>query len=410
MRCGREQPTTQPPEIPLAAQPASSSSDAWASLALLAATTAALLVANSALYDPYQAALGFRIQLGAGGHAVDYTVKDWIKNGLMAVFFLFVGLEIKAEFREGALADARRAALPLAGALGGLLTPALIYLGITAGYPAYRDGWAIPAATDIAFAVGVLGLLGRRVPPALKAFLLAVAVIDDLAAILIIAAFYTESIHFGPLAWSGGVLLVLTALNLAGVARLAPYIVAGAVLWWCVLQSGVNPTLAGVLAALFVPMRAKAAPGGDTPAARHSPLHTLERLLKPAVLFGIMPIFAFANAGVSLTGHGIDDLAHPVTAGITFGLLLGKPIGITAFLWLLVRLGVGRLPEGAGWRQVIGVACVAGIGFTMSLFIGALAFTDAAVMDQVRLGVLLGSFVSACLGPALLLARRPAPA
>ena len=382
------------------AAPATTNNDALASMALLAATVAALITANTALYVPYQAALATPIQVAIG--ALDFTdpLKAWIKNGLMAVFFLFVGLEIKAEVVGGALSTIRKATLPLAGAVGGLTVPALIYLAATYHQPALMNGWAIPAATDIAFAVGVVGLLGRAVPPSLKSFLLAVAVVDDLMAIAIIALFYTAEIHLGPLAWAGAALLALLALNLLGVRRLAPYMLAGAALWACVLKSGVNPTLAGVATALFVPIQQR---GGQI-----DPLHDLMRRLSFGVLFIVMPVFAFANAGVRLTGFQLSDLTHPVTSGIALGLLVGKPVGIMLCAALVIRLGLAHRPEGASWPQLAGVACIAGIGFTMSLFIGALAFADEAVISQVRVGVLLGSFVSAVAGAAVLVSARGA--
>ena len=382
------------------ASTADATGDTLASLALLAATIAALAVANTGLYPLYQAALATPVQVAVGAFDLADPLKAWIKNGLMAVFFLFVGLEIKAEIVSGALSTVPKAALPLACALGGLAVPALTYLAITAGQPGLASGWAIPAATDIAFAVGVIGLLGRAVPASLKSFLLAVAVIDDLMAILIIALFYTAEIHIGPLAWAAAFLALLAALNLLGVARLAPYMLAGAALWVAVLKSGVNPTLAGVLTAFFVPMRPQV--GGS------DPLHDLMNRLKVSVFFVVMPVFAFANAGVRLTGLGLPDLTHPATLGIAAGLLLGKPVGILLCAALATRAGLASRPEGASWPQLAGVACIAGIGFTMSLFIGALAFTDDRTIDQVRLGVLLGSFASALAGAAILLSARPA--
>jgi len=328
--------------------------------------------------------------------------KGWIKNALMAVFFLYVGLEIKFEFRDGALADPRRAALPFAGAAGGMAAPAAIYLAVVGGDPALVGGWAIPSATDIAFAVGVVGLLGARVPVALKAFLLAVAVIDDIGAILIIAVFYTAEVHPWALGGAAATVAVLLALNLAGVRRLAPYMVVGLVLWVFFIESGVSATLAGVLLAFFIPLRAADADG-------HSPLHLLMAKLKTSVLFVIMPVFALANAGVPLGGLGLEALAHPVTAGIALGLFIGKPVGILACVWLATRLGVARLPEGADWLGLLGIAWLAGIGFTMSLFIGVLAFETAGLLDQVRLGVLAGSTLAALAGAGVIMAAAARP-
>jgi NhaA family Na+:H+ antiporter len=379
----------------VASSPSNSSTEIRASFVLLGAAVVALILANSALSDLYGEVLATPIRIGVGAYELADPLKDWIKNALMAVFFLFIGLEIKAEFKEGTLSDASRAALPFAAAVGGMAAPALVYLALAGGDPVFANGWAIPAATDIAFAVGVVGLLGKRVPTALKAFLLAVAVIDDLGAILVIAAFYTAEISLVALAWAAGAVLALAVFNAAGVTRLAPYLLVGAVLWFCVLKSGVNPTLAGVVTALFVPLHGTG--------ARAHPLHDLVHALKFPVLFVIMPVFALANAGVPLVGLGFDEIAHPVTAGIALGLALGKPMGILLCVFVVVRAGLAHLPAGASWAQVAGIACIAGIGFTMSLFIGALAFTDGSLMNQVRLGVLAGSTVSALAGVAILL-------
>jgi Na+:H+ antiporter, NhaA family len=294
--------------------------------------------------------------------------------------------------------------LPFAGAVGGMAVPALIFLLLAGSNPEFVNGWAIPSATDIAFAVGVVALLGARVPLALKAFLLAVAVIDDLGAIIIIAVFYTAEISLGALGLAGLAIAVLGVLNLRGEMRIAPYMLVGALLWLFVLKSGVNPTLAGVITALFVPMR--------DAARRIQPLHDLVHRLKFTVVFVIMPVFAFANAGVPFAGLGLADLAHPVTSGIALGLLLGKPIGITLMVFIAVRSGLARLPEGASWLQIVGVALLAGIGFTMSLFIGILAYGDGELMNKVRVGVLVGSTAAGLAGAGLLMlaARRPAPA
>lgn len=365
-----------------------------ASLFLLAVTIAALIIANSGWATLYKSVLAMPVAFGSGFFSLDWSVKDWIKNALMAIFFVLVGLEIKAEFKEGALSDRHRAILPFVGAAGGMAFPAAIYILITAGTAAYFAGWAIPAATDIAFAVGVVGLLGqKRVPAELKAFLLAVAVIDDLGAILVIAVFYTASLDIGMLAASAACCAALAALNLRGVTRLWPYLLVGLALWFVLGKSGVNPTLAGVITALAVPLKA---PDGG------SPLHHLADKLQWPVVMGIMPLFAFANAGVSLAGIDLARLMHPVTMGIAFGLLVGKPVGITLFVWLAVKFGVARLPRDSTWMQIIGVSFIAGIGFTMSLFIGALAFGDGPIQDQVRLGVLSGSLMAAICGAIVL--------
>jgi NhaA family Na+:H+ antiporter len=378
------------------------STDIAASLALLGATALALVLANSGLAGAYKAVLATEIRLGVGGWELADQVKGWIKNALMAVFFLYVGLEIKYEFRDGALSDPRRAALPFAGAAGGMAAPAAIYLAMVGGDPVLASGWAIPSATDIAFAVGIVGLLGARVPVTLKAFLLAVAVIDDIGAILIIAVFYTAEVHPWALGGAAATAALLLALNLAGVRRLAPYMLVGLVLWLFFMKSGVSATLAGVLLAFFIPLRAADAEG-------ESPLHLLMAKLKTSVLFIIMPVFALANAGVPLGGLGLEALAHPVTAGIALGLFIGKPVGILACVWLATRLGVARLPEGADWLGLLGIAWLAGIGFTMSLFIGVLAFETAGLLDQVRLGVLAGSTLAALAGAGVIMAAAARP-
>jgi NhaA family Na+:H+ antiporter len=376
--------------------------DIIASLVLLAATIAALVIANSPLGGLYKSALALPIDLSFAGLALEGSLKTWIKDALMAIFFLLVGLEIKAEFQEGALSDRRRATLPFTAAAGGMAVPAILYLAIAGQNPAYASGWAIPSATDIAFAVGVVGLLGSRVPPALKAFLLAVAVIDDLGAILIIAFFYTASLNLIALAVAAALVGVLLAANRLKVMNALVYVGVGILLWLALSQSGVSPTLSGVIAALFVPLR-------DLKTGR-SPLHDLGHALKAPVLLVVMPVFAFANAGVPFAGLGLDGLAHPITLGIAIGLVLGKPLGITLFALATIKLGLARLPDATSWTQVIGVGCIAGIGFTMSLFVGALAFADPALMDQVRLGVLSGSLVATLLGVTILLMARPVQA
>jgi NhaA family Na+:H+ antiporter len=368
-----------------------------ASLVLLGATVAALVAANSPASGFYKDFLAVPIEVKVGAFDLADPLKNWVKSALMAVFFLGVALEIKAEFKEGALSDRRAAALPIIAAAGGMAIPALLFLVAVGFDPALGRGWAIPSATDIAFALGVVGLLGSRVPAPLKAFLLAVAVIDDLGAIAIIAVFYTETVSLTPLLVAGGIMAALAVANGFGVGSIRLYLVGCFALWLALAKSGVSPTLAGVAAAAFVPM--KGAMGG-------SPLHKLEYALKRPIAFFIMPVFAFANAGVALGGLGLADLLAPVTSGIILGLAVGKPVGITAFTWLAVRSGLGRLPEGATWPQVVGAGFIAGIGFTMSLFVGSLAYPEA-MQDQVRLGVLCGSLVSALLGAAVLTLAAP---
>lgn len=381
-----------------------SSSDAVrAGLILLAAAVAALVVANSGYAGLYKDTLNTTLGADIGPVDLSLTLKDWIKNALMAVFFVFVGLEIKAEFKEGALAERSRAVAPFAGAVGGMFVPAAVFLALTAPSPELARGWAIPSATDIAFAIGVVGLLGRLVSAPLRAFLLAVAVIDDLGAIIVIALFYTGDLTPWALLGMVVTVMILALLNMRAVPKLWPYLLVGAFLWLFTLQSGINATLAGVITALFVPLRA----GG------RSPLHRLATHLKAPVNYAIMPIFAFANAGVPILNLGLGDLAAPLTAGIALGLAVGKPVGITLGLLIVVRMGIAKLPAGADWLQMVGIGSLAGIGFTMSLFIGALAFSDPALLDQVRVGVLSGSLVATLLGvsilamaPRLLASRR----
>jgi Na+:H+ antiporter, NhaA family len=381
----------------------STNADIAASTLLLLAAVAALVVANSPFAETYFKTLKTVIPVGFGGYVIDDALKDWIKNALMGVFFIFIGLEIKAEFKEGALSSRDRAILPFTGAVGGMAAPAVIYLAIVGFSPQYSPGWAIPSATDIAFAVGVVGLLGKIVPPALKAFLLAVAVIDDLGAILIIAFFYTAGLDWVWMAATVAICGVLWVMNARGVSSIPAYLAVGVVLWVAIYHTGVTSTLAGVVVALFIPLKSRD--------GSWSPLHSLVSALKAPVNFFIMPVFAFANAGVPLGGLGLADLTHPITMGIAMGLLVGKPIGITLLVWLTVRSGVARLPDGSTWMLVLGVAFIAGIGFTMSLFIGALAFPTDEFMNKVRLGVLSGSLLAAFCGAAvILLARKPNPA
>jgi NhaA family Na+:H+ antiporter len=318
----------------------------------------------------------------------------------MAVFFLLVGLEMKRELLEGELSEPAQALLPAIAALGGMVAPAGIFVAFNAHDPVALRGWAIPTATDIAFALGVLSLLGARVPLALKVFLTAVAIFDDLGAIMVIAAFYTDSLSLASLIGAAAATFLLIVLNLAGVTRRAPYVLVGIALWICVLKSGVHATLAGVVLALAIPLRARDAEG-------HAPLVRLEHLLHPWVAFGIMPIFAFANAGVSLAGLTLATLAGPVPLGIAGGLFVGKQVGVFGAVWLAVKTGLVRPLAGASWSQVYGVALLTGIGFTMSLFIGTLAFSDAAYAAQTRFGVLGGSLISGIAG-YLLLRLRPA--
>jgi len=375
--------------------------EAFGGMLLLAAAVAALLVANSGWRGDYDDLLNTRLAVTLNGTGLEKPLLLWINDGLMAVFFFLVGLELKREVLEGKLRRPRDAVLPGAAALGGMAVPAVIFAALNWGEPTLA-GWAIPAATDIAFALGVLALLGRRVPSGLKVFLLTLAILDDIGAIVVIALFYTAELKASYLALAGLPLLGLVVLNLRGTHRVAPMILLGAVLWVMVLKSGAHATLAGVLTAAAIPLRDRFG---------KSPLHALERALTPYVNYLILPVFAFANAGVTLAGLSPAALLAPLPLGIALGLVAGKQLGVLGATWAGVRFLGADLPHGAGWRHVWGVACLAGIGFTMSLFIGGLAFAAPAELNAVRLGVLSGSLVSALVGLGVLLAAGPeAPA
>ncbi len=370
--------------------------EAAGGVVLMFVAAAALALANSGLAPAYFATL----ETYLGG----LTVLHWINDGLMAVFFLMVGLEIKRELLDGELATWPGRILPGVAALGGMAGPALIYIAINQDSPATMRGWAIPSATDIAFALGVLALMGPRVPVSLKIFLTAIAILDDLGAVAIIAAFYTAELSLGSLGLAALMLATLAVLNRVGIGRLAPYLVLGVALWFFVLRSGVHATLAGVALAFFIPLRAS--PG--RPDDPRSPLHVLEHALQPWVAFAVVPIFGFANAGVSLAGMSWDRLAEPVTLGIAAGLFFGKQIGVFLSTVAVVKLGFADAPRYASWPQIYGTALLCGIGFTMSLFIGLLAFPGAAdLQDQVKIGVLAGSFLSGVLGAVILYFASP---
>jgi NhaA family Na+:H+ antiporter len=365
---------------------------------LMLATVAAMVLANSPLSAAYQHLFEIKLSVKIGDIGLSKALILWINDGLMAVFFFLIGLELKKELLEGKLRNPRDVLLPGMAALGGMLVPALIYAGLNWSNPATLPGWAIPAATDIAFAVGVLALLGKHAPPSLKLFLLTLAILDDLGAILIIALFYTADLQ--PL-WLLGALLPLAGLFLVNrlkTRRIAPIVLLGIILWVMVLESGVHATLAGVITAFFVPLKDRQG---------HSPLHRLENDLAPYVNFLILPLFAFANAGVLLAGMTLGALAAPVPAGVALGLVAGKLIGVLGMVALLVRSGVASLPYGASWLHMMGVSLLAGIGFTMSLFIGSLSFADLSLMNDVRLGVLVASLVAAISGYLVLRAAGP---
>jgi NhaA family Na+:H+ antiporter len=370
---------------------------------LVGAAAVALALSNSPLAGLYALLIETPLEIRLGSLEIAKPLLLWINDGLMAIFFLLVGLEIKREVLDGQLSSLGQIALPGIAAIGGMAVPALIYVFFNFNNPGALGGWAIPAATDIAFALGVLAILGSRVPLSLKLFLLTLAIIDDLGAIVIIAVFYSGKLSLLSLGLAGAAVAVLIAMNLLGVKRLAAYIVVGVILWICVLKSGVHATLAGVVLAFTIPMRTKE--------GEPCPLRDLEHTLHPWVAFIIMPVFAFANAGVSLKGMTLSGLFGPIPAGVALGLFIGKQLGVFGFAWAAIRFGLASLPEGATWRSLYGTAVLCGIGFTMSLFISTLAFDysmyDAAV--SARLGILAGSFASAIAGFLILKSALSAP-
>ncbi|MEI9899287.1 MAG: Na+/H+ antiporter NhaA [Hyphomicrobium sp.] len=369
--------------------------EAASGVILLVAALLALLMENSPLSWLYSGLLETPVTIGIGPFQLDKHLLHWINDGLMAIFFFLVGLEIKRELLAGELSTRKQATLPIIAAFGGMLVPALIYTWFNWSDPVAVRGWAIPAATDIAFAVGVMALLGDRIPNPLKVFLLALAIIDDLGAIIIIAVFYTANLSMAALALAALGVAALVLLNRNGVLWLWAYVFVGVFIWLCVLRSGVHATLAGVVTALAVPMTV---PKGAT----HSPLQRAQEGLHPWVTFGVLPLFAFANAGVSLAGITLDKVVSSIPIGIALGLFLGKPIGIFLFSRIAIASGVADRPDGATWAQLFGVSILGGIGFTMSLFIGTLAFTDPILAAEVRIGVLVGSLASATVGFQLL--------
>lgn len=362
---------------------------------LALATVLAMVLANTGFAPAYYAFLDIPVAIKAGGLEIAKPLLLWVNDGLMAVFFFLVGLEMKREFRVGELSSPAQIALPGIAAMGGLIVPALIYFAINRDSPQNLNGWAIPAATDIAFALAVLSLLGDRVPIALKVLLLAIAIFDDLAAILILAFFYTSNLSQIPLLLAVFPIAGLAVLNWRGVTRVAPYIFLGVVLWVLVLKSGVHATLAGVITALAVPLSKREG-------SEHTLLEDIEHGLHRWVAFGILPLFAFANAGVSFAGIGLDSFFEPVKLGISLGLFLGKQFGIFGLLWLAILLGIAPMPKDVTWAQLYGISVLGGIGFTMSLFIGSLAFEHSGFVAPIRLGVLTGSIVSAVVGYGIL--------
>ena len=363
-----------------------------AGLLLMAAAFLAMVLANSEAAPLYHAALSAKIGLPSAS----LSLLHWINDGLMAIFFLLVGLEIKRELLAGELSSVKHAALPGIAAVGGMVVPAAIYAVFNWNDPATLRGWAIPAATDIAFALGILAILGNRVPTSLKVFLTALAILDDLGAIVIIALFYAADLSGIASASAVTGMALLFAFNRFGIRRIAPYLVVGLFVWGAVLASGVHATLAGVAVAFMIPLRGTGTGEEDTP------LHRLEHGLHPWVAYGILPIFGLANAGMTFTGVSVDALLAPVPLGIAAGLFIGKQVGVIAASWLAVKLGWAQWPEGATPVQIYGVAVLCGIGFTMSLFIGGLAFTADNLQNHVKLGVFSGSMLAAIVGWAIL--------
>ncbi len=377
--------------------------EAAGGLLLIAAAALALIINNSPLSWLYNAFLETPVEARIGALQIAKPLLLWINDGLMALFFLVIGLEVKREVLEGHLSKPSQIVLPGAAAIGGMVVPALIYVALNTGNAEALNGWAIPMATDIAFALGVLALLGKRVPVSLKLFLMTLAIIDDLGAIIVIALVYSGELSQLSLILAAVSIIALIAMNRSGVSRLAPYLLVGLVLWICVLKSGVHATLAGVVLAFCIPLRTS---------SKASPLLTLEHGLHPWVAYGILPLFAFANAGVSLAGVTMESFNHPVPLGIAAGLLLGKTLGVFGLTWLAVKTRMASLPKEANWGHVLGVSILCGIGFTMSLFVGSLAFEPgvSAYAGEDRMGILTGSILSAIIGyGVMVLACRATP-
>lgn len=369
--------------------------EAAGGIVLALAAIIAMIIANTSLYPWYEAFIHAPVAIQIGDFAIAKDAHHWINDGLMAIFFFLVGLELKREVLIGELSNLKQIILPAGAAVGGMIFPAIVYVLFNINHPEYWKGWAIPAATDIAFALGILSLLGNRVPNSLKVFLVSIAIFDDIGAILIIALFYTNKLSLGSLAFAGLCLPILYILNRRNVTSITPYIFIGVIMWIAVLKSGIHATLAGVVLALFIPMFDKTDP-------EHSPVEELEHDLHNTVAFGILPLFAFANSGISLKGAGLAELFHSVPLGIAAGLFIGKQLGVMIMCWLIFKLGISKMPNGMNFKQVYGAALLCGVGFTMSLFIGGLAFGgDTALFDE-RLGIIMGSIVSGIAGYLML--------
>ncbi|PHM28251.1 Na+/H+ antiporter NhaA [Xenorhabdus budapestensis] len=374
--------------------------EAAGGILLIVAAIIALVMANTPFQSIYHQFLNLPVAVQFAALEINKPFLLWINDGLMAIFFLIVGLEVKRELMEGSLASRDKAIFPAIAAVGGMLAPALVYLLFNGNDEITRQGWAIPAATDIAFALGVMALLGKRVPTALKVFLLALAIIDDLGVIIIIALFYTKSISMVALGLAAAMTGLLAWMNWRGIAKTSAYLAVGVILWVCILKSGVHATLAGVIVGSLIPLRYKKG---------HSPSEALEHGLHPWVAYLILPLFAFANAGVSLQGVTLSGLTGLLPMGVVLGLFIGKPLGIFLFSWLSVKLGIAKLPTGIGLPQIFAVSVLCGIGFTMSIFISGLAFEGLSdtFSTYSRLGILIGSTMAAIIGYGLLNALLP---
>ncbi|MCD1279683.1 Na+/H+ antiporter NhaA [Psychrobacter sp. CCUG 69069] len=369
--------------------------EAAGGIVLALAAIAAMIIANSPLSVWYEGFIHAPVAIQIGNFAIAKDAHHWINDGLMAVFFFLVGLELKREVLIGELSNVKQIILPAGAAVGGMIMPAAVYLLFNYNEPEFWKGWAIPAATDIAFALGILSLLGNRVPNSLKVFLVSIAIFDDIGAILIIALFYTSELSLESLAVAGLCLPFLYLLNRRNVTSITPYLLIGVIMWIAVLKSGIHATLAGVVLALFIPMFDRTDP-------EHSPLEELEHDLHNTVAFGILPIFAFANSGISLEGAGVAELFHSVPLGIAAGLFIGKQLGVMIMCWLIFKLGISTMPRGMNYKQIYGAALLCGVGFTMSLFIGSLAFAGDTTLFDERLGIIMGSIVSGIAGYLML--------
>ena len=369
--------------------------EASGGIVLALAAIAAMIIANTSLNTWYESFIHAPVAIQIGSFSIAKDAHHWINDGLMAVFFFLVGLELKREVLIGELSNVKQIILPAGAALGGMIMPAIVYLFFNYNNPEFWRGWAIPAATDIAFALGILSLLGNRVPNSLKVFLVSIAIFDDIGAIIIIALFYTNDLSLGSLAIAGLCLPFLYLLNRRNVTSITPYLLIGVIMWVAVLKSGIHATLAGVVLALFIPLFDRTDP-------EHSPLEELEHDLQNTVSYGILPLFAFANAGISLKGAGFGELFHSVPLGIAAGLFIGKQVGVMLMCWLIFKLGISTMPKGMNFKQIYGAALLCGVGFTMSLFIGGLAFAGETPLFDERLGIIMGSIVSGIAGYMML--------